>query len=148
MQWLRRMFGQDGPPPAEPRVTVRLPKETVADLTGFTFSAEWTCEGACAQNLQPTKLRIRARQDRAAGPSNFEAYPKRHRFAGTSKLPSHELTWNGLAEERGWQTTPKVLCPACLEGAVSVEEYRAAVKAGKSLDEYRKSQLALPGVRT
>jgi hypothetical protein len=75
-------------------------------IEGYAFARAWTC-GTCQQ-----QMRIRVRQDRAEGPSNYETYPPRHPKHGHSVRPSGDLNWNGLAEERGWTTNP-VCCPTC-----------------------------------
>lgn len=83
------------------KVSLPIRKEVARELGGFDYKSTWTCY-KCLSNL-----RIRARVDRADGPSNFVALPNGH-----SKLPAHELNWNGLAEERGWLTDPPT-CPKC-----------------------------------
>ncbi len=94
---LRAMFGFG--PPAAAKDAVRV--------EGYAFARAWTCE-SCQQ-----QMRIRVREDRADGPSNYETYPPRHPKHGHSVRPSGELTWNGLAEERGWRVAPVIQCPTC-----------------------------------
>jgi hypothetical protein len=104
------------------------PAETRAAARTFQFRRTWTCanpvmvDGVKAQC--GATLTIRARADRAEGPSNFVPYPTGHRYAGHSALPSDALTWNGLAAERGWETDP-VTCRACQAG-LTVDEYKQA----------------------
>lgn len=75
----------------------------------FVHVRAWQC--GCGANL-----RIRSRQDHKERPTNFIPHPKSAgRFAGHSKLSPEDLTWDGLAEERGWKVDP-VLCPACQRG--------------------------------
>jgi hypothetical protein len=92
--------------------TPLTPGETAAAKAAFEYRRVWTCP--CG-----AQLRIRAREARADGPSNFRMGP-----GGHAVLPSSDLTWNGLAEERGWQTDP-VCCPACQRG-MSVAAYKDA----------------------
>jgi hypothetical protein len=71
----------------------------------------WQCQCGSA-------LRIRAGTDRGDGPSNFlvDTNPRRRTF-GHALLPSGELTWEGLREERGWERDGDVVtCPACAMG--------------------------------
>lgn len=100
--------------PISPQVVEALGKS-------FEFVRVWQC--GCG-----AKLKIRAREARKDGPSNLTVYPEWHKLGGHSIVPSGMLTWNGLAEERGWQTDP-VLCPACQAG-MTVAEYKAARRAG------------------
>lgn len=105
------------------RVSVPIRRELVDSIAApFVFMREWVC--ACG-----ARLKIRARLDRGDGPSNFLPYPPGHKRAGHSKLPSSDLTWNGLAAERGWKVDPEVQCPACQLG-VSVADYKAQRRAG------------------
>lgn len=83
----------------------------------FEFKRVWTC-GCGAQ------LKVRARDDRADGPSNFVPYPGGHPLFGHSMVKSALLTWNGLAEERGWKTEP-IACPACQAG-MPLADYKQA----------------------
>lgn len=101
--------------------TPLTPAEAQASGSTFVFRREWQCP--CG-----AQLRIRSRADRADGPSNFYAYPANHRLGGHSRVPADELTWAGLAVERGWQVEP-VKCPACKHG-VSVSDYRIARRQG------------------
>lgn len=90
------------------KVRVEIPKSRVEEVAaGFKFRAEWTCP--CGK-----QLKIRARQDRFHGPSNFrvDMNPKSRTF-GHATLPSDKLTWNGLAAERGWIVDGGVKCPEC-----------------------------------
>jgi len=87
----------------------------------FQHRREWDCP--CG-----AQLKIRGREDRSSGPSNFQPFPVGHAYAGHSQVSSGALSWNGLAEERGWKTDP-VKCPACQHG-VSVEGYRQARRDG------------------
>ena len=102
--------------------TPLTPAEAQASGKTFKFRRTWQC-GCGAQ------MTIRGREDRADGPSNFRAYPPTHRLAGHSMLPSEALTWNGLAEERGWKVTPRVKCPACQHG-VDIATYKQAKRDG------------------
>jgi hypothetical protein len=75
-------------------------------------------------------LRIRARDARQDGPSNFRVYPPAHPRAGHSQVPAEFLNWAGLAEERGWKTSPDITCPACQAG-VTMAQYKAAKREGR-----------------
>ncbi len=98
------------------RVRLAIPAEHVETITRrFLFAHEWIC--ACGATL-----RIRSKEDRSTGPSNFVAFPAGHKLAGHSQVPSGGLTWDGMAEERGWQTRG-TKCPACLAG-LSVADYK------------------------
>jgi hypothetical protein len=114
MDWLR-------PSPSSVVVPLTTQEVQTAART-FEFQRIWTCR--CG-----AQLKIRAREDRSSGPSNFTAYPKGHLRAGHATLPSLALTWAGLAEERGWQTDP-VRCPACQRG-MTVASYKHARRDGE-----------------
>ncbi len=106
MNWLRRTV-QTG--------TVRIPltpQEARDSGRAFAYQRDWVCR--CG-----ARLRIRAREDRDGGASNFESHLTR---GGHATRASHELTWDGLAAERGWRTDP-VTCPACHRG-MTVAAYR------------------------
>lgn len=95
-----------------------IPQSAVTDAARrMQFVRQWTC--GCG-----AVLRIRAKDDRRDGPSNFEPFPAWHRRAGHSKVPSAELTWSGLAAERGWRVERFVECPACQAG-LTVADYKA-----------------------
>lgn len=91
------------------------PQEARSARRTFQFRQNWQCK--CG-----AELTIRAKEDRSSGPSNFVPYPEGHRHEGHSQVMSGALTWDGLAEERGWQTRP-TKCPACVAG-VSVAKYK------------------------
>lgn len=95
--------------------TPLTPEELREAARTFQFRHTWTC--ACGATLV-----IRSREDRSAGPSNFKAYPPGHVLAGHATLPSGVLTWDGMAEERGWLTRP-TQCPACQQG-ITVSELK------------------------
>lgn len=86
--------------------TPLTPEEARAAARRYEFVRLWECH--CG-----ARLKIRSREDRSSGPSNFDPYLPGHPRAGHSRLPSGALTWDGLAEERGWKTTPRTICPAC-----------------------------------
>jgi hypothetical protein len=75
-------------------------------------------------------MRIRSRDARADGPSNFKAFPPAHPRKGHSQVPAEYLNWAGLAAERGWETTPDVKCPACQRG-MTRSQYKTARRKGK-----------------
>jgi hypothetical protein len=88
------------------------------EIKGFVHTGQWTC-GCGAQ------LRIRARDDRETGPSNYRGDFPSGPLVGQDIVPHHELNWNGLAHKNGWKTSPGVpaQCPACQRGW-SLEDYR------------------------
>lgn len=103
-----------------PRVDMTARRETLRDPAGreiapFAFGYEWVC--GCG-----ARLFLRAREDRAEGPNNFDPSRQDPRRPELKQQPS-ELTWAGLAAERGWQTDPVVVCPACQAG-VSLATYK------------------------
>lgn len=100
------------------RLRLQLPKESVEEVLGksMRYRAKWTCTGPCALREEgPNCLKIRCKDDRPSGVSNFvvDRDPKSPRF-GHATLQSHLLNWNGMAEERGWETNP-VMCPNCIK---------------------------------
>lgn len=101
--------------------TPLTPAEARSAGSTFLYRREWQC--ACG-----AQLRIRTREERADGPSNFHPYPAGHKLAGHSRLPANELTWAGLAVERGWRVEP-VRCPACQQG-LTASDYRVARRQG------------------
>jgi len=111
------------------QVTPITPVE-VRDLSGtMKYHVTWVCTGPkCTigkPGHEPKKatITIHARDERPDGPSNFVAVK-----GGHSKLPSSDLTWNGLIEERGWKSNP-VLCPACQRG-MTIREYKEHRRKG------------------
>lgn len=101
-------------------VTQRVPltkEEVVRSGKVYRFSKTWQC--SCG-----AELKIRSKQGHNNGPSNFVEGARGH-----ATLSPGQLTWDGLAEERGWMTTP-VKCPACRRG-LSVSAYKEARRVGK-----------------
>jgi hypothetical protein len=90
------------------------------EIAPFEFGYEWVC--ACG-----ARLFVRSRTDRADGPNNYDHARQDSKRPELKQQPS-ALTWAGLAAERGWQTEPTVVCPACQAG-LSVTAYRAARRA-------------------
>lgn len=104
------------------QVTTPLtPAEARGAARTFEFVRLWECR--CG-----ARLKIRAREDRSSAPSNFEPYLPGHKLVGHSMLPSTSLTWDGLAEERGWKTRPTV-CPACV-AKLPMAAYKDAKRRG------------------
>jgi hypothetical protein len=100
------------------------PDELRAARKTYVYRRTWRCH--CT-----AELTIRARHaDRAESPSNFEPWTTHQnpRFIGHSRRPAGELTWDGLAHERGWQTHP-VECPACQRG-LTIEQYKKLRRNG------------------
>lgn len=112
------------------------PAETASATRPFRFHHTWLCP--CG-----ARLTIRSREARLDGASNFEgvhtwetirAARTRGQIVteaalGHSILLPQFLTWNGLAEERGWQIDP-VRCPACQRG-MSVAAYKQVRRHGR-----------------
>jgi hypothetical protein len=114
MEWLR---------PTKTATRVALtPDELRAAKKTYVYRRTWKCH--CG-----AELTIRARHERPEGPSNFETHPS---LRGHSLRPSHALTWNGLAHERGWTTSP-VECPACQRG-LTIEQYKKLRRNGSIPD--------------
>lgn len=119
---------------------IPLSPEVVEDVKKagkLQFVKEWTCT-FCLNDL-PLKLRISSRIDRDHGPSNFAGvYPEGHpveRLRGHSILPSSQLNWAGLAEERGWKIiktdfVDEVICPPCQLG-LTLEKYKLIKNVSK-----------------
>lgn len=97
------------------------PEEARERGDAMQYRREWQC--ACG-----TQLKIRAREPHFDGPSNFVPYPVGHNLAGHSQLQPRFLTWNGMAEERGWKTDP-IQCPACQKG-LSLKDYKEGRRKG------------------
>jgi hypothetical protein len=86
----------------------------IAEVRTMKYNHDFICK--CG-----AMLKIKAKENRKDGPSNFKA-----NAFGHATLPSHELTWYGLVEERGWKVKgDKVTCPACQVG-MTVLEYKAS----------------------
>ena len=99
------------------RVRLPLKPEVVEEVAkSFSYRKEWKCE--CGANL-----RIRSRADHSDKASNYTTYPADHPRAGQSIVPPALLTWDGLAEERGWIVGAQTVCPACQAG-MTIAEYR------------------------
>jgi hypothetical protein len=113
------------------------PKGTSLDTIqqGLTFVKEFYC--GCGN-----RIRITADKDRGEGPSNFEGIHTvqtlekyritDQRYMGHSILPSGQLNWLGMLEERNWITTPTIVCPACKHGMTN-KDYKEARRNGKLL---------------
>jgi hypothetical protein len=102
--------------PTAPRVDLSR------EIKGFVHTAQWTC--SCG-----AQLRIRARDDRASGPSNYKGDFPSGPLIGQDIVPHHELNWNGLAHKNGWKTAPNVpaQCPACQRGW-TLADYKKKVR--------------------
>jgi phage FluMu protein Com len=123
MGW-RSWFGLE-PVTEQPKVvSIRFPlnKEVARDITGFNFQRTFKCSCVNEFTENPTQITIRTRTDRSDGPSNFLSYPDGHKQVGHSQVDSDLLSWNGLLEERGWDSSP-VKCPACKAG-VDLKTYK------------------------
>jgi hypothetical protein len=86
---------------------------------GMRYSRIFKC--ACG-----TQMVIHAADPRDDLPSNFEGVKP----TGHSNVPAHALNWKGLAEERGWKTDPKIVCPACQRG-LSLAEFKRLRRTGQ-----------------
>lgn len=114
---------EDGMMPVAVTVSVPITSEEVRAVgKEFEFRHAWRC--GCGATLK-----IRARENRSTGASNFMPWPAGHPYAGHSQLPSSALTWAGLAEERGWKVDP-VECPACQRN-LSRAQYKALKVSGQ-----------------
>jgi len=102
--------------------TPLTPQEVAQAAKSFKFRKVWTCTGNHPD--RPVTLTIRSRQPRSDRPTNFVAFPDGHENAGHSVMPAWALTWDGMAEERGWQTIPDVKCPACVAG-MALRDFKA-----------------------
>jgi hypothetical protein len=112
--------------------TLKQPNTTSSE---FSYFSEWKCN--CG-----AKLKVRSKNDRNGGSSNFTGtFPAGHPKAGHSVTPTEALTWNGLAEERGWKTHPTPVCPAC-QRAISVTDYRAKMNVARTGREIIDKQVA------
>lgn len=119
--------------------TVRVPltpEEARERGSRMQYRREWEC--GCG-----ARLAIRAKDDRMDGASNFAPFPEGHKHEGHSQILSGQLSWNGMAEERGWQTGEVVKCPACQAG-VSLSDYKATKRDVRLrlLDHFK--QLGIP----
>jgi hypothetical protein len=115
--WIATLKQRFGPQPPPPAVVLQIPKDVARSIRGFDHSHEWTCGGPVKHSgmtvgLCGAVLRIRSRDQRKDGPSNY-----------VLGRPAAELNWNGLAEERGWDPGAPVLCPACRAG-LTVAAYK------------------------
>lgn len=106
------------------------PAETRAIKASMAYRRAWTC--TCG-----AQLRIRARETRADGPSNYQGVHTAQSvrassvpasFIGHSIVAHGDLNWSGLAEEQGWQTDP-IRCPAC-QRRLTVSAFKDARRAG------------------
>lgn len=106
-------------------IHIPIPPEKLESIKeGMRYSRTWVCSTPVhylangSVRKSPVKLKITGIKDRENGPSNFKgvfpAFYPIERFRGHSIVPSGELNWNGIAEERGWQVEPIVLCSICL----------------------------------
>lgn len=103
-----------------------------------TFKGEKTFvkvfECACGN-----KIKITADKDRGDGVSNFKGVHtvktlREYKidnmiFIGHSILPSGDLNWLGMLEERSWLVVP-ITCPACKHGLTTLQ-YKEARRNGK-----------------
>lgn len=109
-------------------------------LEAYRKKLQYVKEFQCSctdSNGHNTTIKIRSAKPRDEGPSNFQGVFTPElcktlgvplRYVGHSIVPSGELNWKGLLEERNWSVDP-VKCPACKLG-ISVEAYRSARRAG------------------
>lgn len=124
---LTELFSSNG------HISLPIDKSQVEELSGgMKYKRTWECEHCVdAGATHPARLAIRAREDRADGPSNYKLETDGTKINYMhATLPTHELTWNGMAEERGWQVHPTVKCPAC-QNKVSIKLYKQLVREGK-----------------
>lgn len=117
------------------RRKVTIPQELLeAAKSRHPFNFIWKCVSCSAQ------ITIRSQKSRGSETSNFQGVytPElcaklnvHRRFIGHSIVPSGDLNWNGLLEERNWihLGDNKAKCPACQKG-MTIEQFKAAKKAG------------------
>lgn len=118
---MKKLFDFFRPSGKKGMTVTPLTSEEVRDYAEkFKFVRTFTC----GMKTCTAQLRLRCRENRGDGPSNFVPYPPNHKSAGHSQIPSALLNWNGLVEERGWTSDP-VRCPACQRG-MTVAQYKAA----------------------
>jgi len=99
-----------------------LSPEVLGELSAtMKYKKEWRC--GCGANL-----RIRSKAAHSNKGSNYTVYPVGHAKTGQSMIPPEQLTWDGLAEERGWIVGEETVCPACQMG-MSVEEYKTHMRS-------------------
>ena len=115
-QWFRkRRAANSGWVEPVPMVSVPLTPEETRTVQGFDHRREWKC--FCGN-----RLAIRSRDPHLDEPSNARFRPATVTGEMHATLQPNQLTWKGLAEERGWKTDP-VTCPACQRG-LSKSAYR------------------------
>jgi hypothetical protein len=104
---------------------------------GELFVKKFVCEG-CRTEPANT-ITLKCDKNREDGPSNFEGFHtaktlRKYKlddiYLGHSILASGDLNWLGLLEERNWEVSPKIKCPACIHG-MHVTEYKQARRDGK-----------------
>ena len=124
---LKDLFGsQEG-------VSLPIDKAKVEEIAGgMPFKRTWECEHCMEKGAdKPSQLAIRARENREDGPSNYQLETDGTKINYMhATLPTHKLTWNGMAEERGWQVSPTVKCPACQHN-MSRDLFKKMVREGK-----------------
>lgn len=126
-KFVRRVRSLWSPP--QQRAVVAIPTDVARVIPGFDHARAFTC-ATCASNEEQSaaSIRVRSREPRAEGASNY-----------APGVPSGDLNWLGLLEERGWRTSPHVVCPACQAG-LSLQDFkdtRRAEASGLSLAAYR-----------
>lgn len=92
-------------PPQPPGIPIsKTQVDIVVAAKKFKYVKQWNCQ--CG-----AQLRIKSTTSRTEDASNF--VPTR---SGHATLPSSELNWAGLANERGWKPEQDRMCPACQAG--------------------------------
>jgi len=123
--FLRRRIGQ-----APSVITPLTPDEVRTSAAKFQHVRTWRC--GCGAQLRIRSVEPRAEASNWAGDAP-DRYGQRH-----SVVPAGLLSWEGLANERGWETTP-TRCPACQAG-LPLAVFKAQRREARFQHEARKAQ--------
>lgn len=111
-------------PPQPPGIPIsKAQVDVVVAAKKYKYAKTWTCQ--CG-----SQLKIKSSLSRTEDASNF--VPTR---SGHATLPSAELNWAGLAEERGWKPDKEGMCPACQAGVDPITFKRLRRQAATELHE-------------
>lgn len=116
-------------PPQPPGIPIsKTQVDIVVAAKKYKYVKQWNCQ--CG-----AQLRIKSTTSRDEGASNF--VPTR---SGHATLPSGELNWAGLANERGWKPEQDRMCPACQAG-VDLATFKRLRRAAQT-ELYERQELA------
>jgi hypothetical protein len=110
-------------------ITPLTSADVLASAEKFKFVHAWRC-GCGAQ------LRIRTAEPRAVDSNWNGDRPDRH-GQRHSVVAAGLLSWDGLANERGWETNP-TRCPACVAG-LPLATFKAVRREARVHSERRKA---------